>query len=250
VRAVVAASALALALPALVGEAGPPPTPLAYPTTPRSVGGGDPFKAVPPAQECSRTKDRPGRRDYFPLSSLKRTQTDNPFVARDKGSVALDLVNKKGQHFRIHVSATTPAILKRFIATSSACFEYFQLPNPIGPMIEPVQFDAALVQAAVANTGMSQTALAGQRDSLVAAGSPSSLNDVVAHAGGTPATVVSQATASASAALAAKVAAGQLTAAEVAAIGLPGVMTTLAAAPGAPFLYPSSDVPPGCPLSS
>jgi hypothetical protein len=206
------------------------------------MGGGDPLSSVTPADECSRARDRPGRKDYTPLSSLHQTPADNPFVTRDKGSVAVDLVNKKNQRFRIYLSATTPAMLKRFIATSSACYEYFPLPKAVGPVVETVQFDALLVQAAVANTAMSTTALAALRDELVASGSPSSLNDVVTRAGGDSAAVDTAAVQSASAALADEVSAGQLTAAEVEALDLPSIVSALAALPQAPFLYPPSDV--------
>lgn len=243
VRTALATAVVALALPAVTGGVSSAEPPVAYPDTPRAIGGGDPLKDVPKSVECSRAKDRPGRKDYLPLSSLKQAPADNPFLTRDRGSVAIELQNEKGQRFRIYMSATTPAMLRRFIATSSACFEYFPLAKGPGRMVEPVQFDAALVKAAANNTGRSQTALATLRDGLVAAGGPATLNDVVAQAAGSPVEVIAKASAAASAALDAKVAAGQLSAAEVTALDVPAIMSALATQPKAVFLYPSTDVP-------
>jgi hypothetical protein len=232
----------ALALAIGTGGAAPAQSPIAYPVEPREIGGGDPLADVPPPDECSKVRDRPGRLNYFPLSTLKSRNADNPFVSGDRNSVALDLVNKKEQRFRIYVSATTRTILTNFIATSSACFEMFALPQAPKTLVAPVNFDSVLVAAAASGTGSTQDALAVLRDQLLAAGQPASLDDVVAKAGGDPAAVQAQAVADAKAALDAKVAAGELTAAEVAALVLPTIMADLGSAPGAWFLYRPGEI--------
>ena len=241
-RAALAAGLLALALPAATGGTIAVEPPVAYPDELRAVGGGDPLKGVPPPDECSRARDTHGRNPYF---SLRRAvAATNPFLKKAAGSVRIDLVNRKQQRFSVYVSASTPAMVKRFVATSRACFEYFETDKGPGKTVEPVQFAGLLVKYAVADTGKSQSTLATARDSLVAAGSPAALNDVVTQAGGHPDVVVDKAAAAASAALAAKVAAGQLTAAEVAALDVHTIVAALAAQPKATFLYPASDIPP------
>jgi hypothetical protein len=241
----IAAIVAAIAVPA----AAAPPAPLfEYPTDTRAAGGGpDPFKTVPAASDCSAAKDHAAG-GFTPLSQLTRRPADNPFVTGDRGSVVAIYVNKKRrQTFKIYLSATTPAILKNFIATSTACLEAFPLSAIPGAVVQPVPLAAILVQDAVKLTGSSQAALATIRDQLVAQGHNGSLGDVITKAGGDPAAVAAAAAPDASAALAAKVTAGDLTSTEVEALNVPGVFETLVALPGAPFLYDPINIPPGTP---
>ena len=159
-RTALAGVVVALAFPVVTAGVSSPDPIVAYPENPVAVGGGDPLRGVPRPDECSSKRDRPGRRDYVRLALLKRARADNPFVTGDNGSIALELRNVKKQLFRLYVSATTPAMVTRFIATSTACYEYFPLAKAPGLVVEAVQFDALLVRAAVIGTGRSQTALA------------------------------------------------------------------------------------------
>jgi hypothetical protein len=224
--------------------AGPDPPPFAYPLSPQLAGGGDPLRAVPPPRECSPARDRPGR-SYVPLASLKQRPADNPFVRGDQGSVSLDLTNRKGQVFRIYVSASTRAMVQRFVRTSTACYEAFALPKAPRPGIGPVQFDELLIGAAAAVTGLSPAALAARRDGLMAFGAAGTLDDVLSLEGADPATVVARAAGEAASALAAKVASGELSSTEVAALDPAGIMEQLAALPGAPFLRADRGQPEG-----
>jgi len=220
--------------------ASPPPT--EYPSTARTVKGAVPIEKLHPADECSKANDHPGQKPYFPLTNSVKVKT-NPLVRGAQFTRRIDLFNKKGQPFHVYVSATTDRILTRFLATSRACFEYFTATAFPGPFVDPVRFDAILVSAATASTQRTQAQLAVTRDALVASGNPGSVNDIVAKLGANSASVVSNAAAASSSALAAKVASGELTASEVALLDVPSIVASLAALPGAPFVSAAGDKP-------
>jgi hypothetical protein len=220
--------------------ASPPPT--EYPSTARTVKGALPIEKLHRADECSKANDHPGQKPYFSLKGSVKVNT-NPLVRGAQFTRRIDLVNKKGQPFHVYVSATTDRILTNFLATSRACFEYFTATTFPGPFVDPVRFDVLLVSAASSATQRTQAQLAAVRDALVAAGNPGSVNDIVTKLGGNSVSVVGSATAASSAALAAKVASGELTASEVSALNVTGIVAALAALPGAPFVTAAGDKP-------
>ena len=131
---------------------------------------------------------------------------------------------------------TQPPI-KRYIQSSSGCLEAFRLTKSAPTTIEPVRLDVLLVHAAVVATGLAQAKLSAARDAETAAGKPDSLADVLASLSADPGEVIAVAAEKARAELDAKVAAGELTAAEVAALDTDAMMKDLAIQPHAPFLF-------------
>jgi hypothetical protein len=230
-----AGALLALGAAAALGRFAQNPNPSAgYPVDPRTVNGLDPFSLLPKPQECSLARDHPGVQDYFPLSRLHRTQGASPFATGAPATTILTLVNKKGQQFTIYVSGSTTEAVNTYVNQTSACVEAFPLIKPDPVVLVPVALSDRLVGAAVQQTGMSQAALSALRDSLTTA--TRSLSDVVTAAGGNVDAVVQSAAAAASSDLAARVAAGDLTSPEVAALDVPSAMKDLMFQANAPFL--------------
>ncbi len=214
----------------------------AVPDKPRAVDGSNPLARLPGPSECAPGRDRSIRRNYFPLSQLKQHRVEDPFVRRAPYSVALDLVNRKRQRFLIYLSAGSAAPVKRLIASSSACLERFALSRPMPAAVVPVRLDALLVAAAVRATNLSQAKLSVIRDELAAAEKTASLAAVLTNRRVDPDAVIKDAARDADAQLRAKVAAGELSAAEVAAVNTRRLMQRLAHQPRAPFLYPPQEL--------
>jgi hypothetical protein len=224
-----------------VGQSGAPIT--SYPTAPRTKDGRDPHASVPRPVECSPARDRGLGSDYFSLSTLKRSRGDNPFVTGERSTVVLDLINVKQQKFKIYISAMSDAPVNAFIASTSACLEWFKLQRRVPTVIEAVRLDVLLVESAVAATGMSQANLSAARDTATVSGSPDALADVLVSLGIDPTSVITDAAGKAESALDAKVVAGELTAAEVAALDAFQLMQDLALQPQAPFLFHPNELP-------
>jgi hypothetical protein len=220
----------------------PNPSP-SYPVEPRTLAGADPFALVPKPQECARSRDRAGRADYFPLSRPRPSRrASNPFAPGAPATTALTLENAKGQRFVIYVSAGSAATVSRYIEQAWVCVEAITLKAADPRVLVPVRISAHLVAAAVAQTGRSATALSALRNSLAASG-PASLADVITAAGGVVDDVVVAASDATKSELAARIAAGELTPAEVTSLDVPALVNDLASQAGAPFLTPPADDP-------
>lgn len=208
-----------------------------FPPEPRTTDGTDPFASVTAPNECSPARDTGRGDNYTPLRRLKQQpRLDNPFVRGESTTVAVELVNRKGQRFRIYISAMTQAPIDAFLQSSSACLERVPVTRRIPSIIEPVRLDVILVGSAVLATGLTQAQLAAVRDALALAG-PVTLELVLSERGADPEAVAVDAATRADAELQAKIAAGELTADEVAAFDTHGAMLALLEELGAPFLF-------------
>jgi hypothetical protein len=241
VAIVALASALVLAIAALARVAQDPNPAASYPANPRTVNGKDPYSVLPKPQECSPSRDHGTTADYFRLSRLPQRRGDNPFAPGAPATTVVTLVNKKGQTFRIYISSGSTAVVSRYIKLVSACAEAITLKVADPAVLVPVFVSAHLVDAAVAKTGKSVSALSALRDSLASSGA--SLAAVVTAAGGVIGDVLATAIQATTADLSTRVAAGDLTAAEVASLNVPNLINDLANQAGAPFLSPPGDDP-------
>jgi hypothetical protein len=106
--------------------------------------------------------------------------------------------------------------------------------------IEQVDLSRLLVQAAVVATGRTRADLSAVRDGLAAG--QDTFTATITTAGGDAATVIAAAATAVTGELQTKVAAGELTAAEVAAFNVQDRLTQLADEPGAPFLYDPAEL--------
>jgi len=249
----VVAAALLCSLAVVAARAGaayiaPPPPPMwTYPPAPRAVGGGDPLAALGKPVECAPEKDAQGYGNYFPLGDLPQQPGTNPYVPGAPYTTVLSFENEKQQPFRIYVSAGTQAAIGQYIATTSACLEAFKRVKQMPAVVDPVDFTSILLQAAEDVTQQSQADLAGIRDELAAdsySDGPITLRDVLWYLDSDPDTVLAQAVPAANAALQAKVADGELSAAEVAALDTGSIMAQLMDEPGIEFLFPPDELPP------
>jgi hypothetical protein len=213
-----------------------------FPDQPRAADGSDPFRADPRPRECAAAHDRRGRTDYVRLRNLRARRSDNPYALREPLTLALNLTNRKGQRFTIYISAARESTIRAYIAEASVCLESFRSKGAPPAADEPVDLGRRLVEAAVTVTGLTQGQLSDRRDTLATTG-PATLAAVVLDAGGDLDRIVGDALAVIAAELQAKVDAGELTAAEVAAFDARARLTALANEPGAPLLYDPADLP-------
>jgi hypothetical protein len=220
----------------------PSPTAWAYPPTPRTATGGDPLAQVAKPVECGPERDGQSSGNYYPLARLPQRTGVNPSLPTAPFTTVLTLVNQKPQTFNIYVSAGSQAAVAQFISTASACLEAVPLTRRIPDIVQPVQFDSMLIQAAEDETSLTQAELADLRNQFVGDGPPT-FRAVVAEAGADPDSVIADAVQAADAALQDKVASGELSAAEVAAVDTPTVLESLADEPGADFLVSPDELP-------
>jgi hypothetical protein len=192
--------------------------------------------------ECAPERDGQSSGNYYPLARLPQRTGINPSLPAAPFTTVLTLVNQKRQTFRIYVSGGSQAAVAQYIATSSACIEAATVTRQIPDAVEPVQFDSLLIQAAEDETNLSQAELAELRDQFVGDGPPT-FRMVVAEAGADPETVIADAAEAADSALQDKVASGELSAAEVAAVDTATIVASLAAEPGADFLFSPDELP-------
>jgi hypothetical protein len=206
-----------------------------YPADPRTIGGGSPYDALPKADECSQARGQSAG-GYTSLAKLPHRVGKSPFVSGDVVTETVDLKNAKGQTFRLYVSAGSRKTVDAYLARVTACAEAFPLTSAAPRVIASVPLWAYLVIAARDETQRSQDALSGLRDQLAAAGQPSSLANVIAAANGSATAALDASIPPVKKELARRVAAQELTAAEVAGLNLRGMMKALETQPYAPFL--------------
>ena len=214
--------------------------PAAYPASPLTVTGADPATLVARARECSAARDRPGTADYTRLSTLKSAQGRSPFAIGAPATSVVTLVNRKGQKFRLYISGGSADAVAAFIAAASACAEAFPVTSADLKVLVPVPVFQHVLDAAVAKSQKSLSALSQIRDGLAASG-PASLTDVLTSIGADPASVTAAAITAANADVAAR--AADFSAAAVPPPNVTALVGDLMTQPFAPFLSPPGDDP-------